>query len=329
MPKAVGETKIGVRWDVAGLERQMDFYGKASGNSVMTITDGGVIMPNPSYGVDYYVNGNTGDDTKSGRGGWGNAMKTLTVALAASHASIASSPLATGAGWAARNRIHCVGDAFTEDLVLLAQKTDIIGYGSYNQWMKAGVVGKHVPISATGIGVRWFNFHFRTATAGDIFTLDATQRGIEFHNCTFDATADSGNNTAAIIATAVWFLRIYNCQFVGPFSDAAIEIGAGNAQGLDIRGNYIEGANQGIDINGSTTTSPNKGVIRENVIHTSTECINDGNDVMAIINNNCTTLQAKGSAGAGAIVGDEFLSSGNKISASDLANADWPALGTL
>jgi hypothetical protein len=50
---------------------------------------------------------------------------------------------------------------------------------------------------------------------------------------------------------------------------------------------------------------------------------------MAIINNNAVTLQAKGSAGAGALVGDEFLSSGNKINASDLANANWPALGTL
>ena len=324
-----GRTKVGVRWNQSGLKGQMDYFGKESGNSVMTITDGGVIMPNPSYGVDYYVNGNTGDDTKSGRGGWGNAMKTLAVALAASHASIASSPLATGAGWAAENRIHAVADAFTEDLVLLAQKTVIIGHGSYNQWKGCGLVGNHVPISATGIGVRFENFYFRPpAGGGDIFTLDSTQRGIEFRNCTFDAT-NTADASAAIIATAVWFLKIRGCRIVGPYSDAAIEIGAGNAQGLEIKGNYIEGANQGIDISATATTSPRKGIISGNEIHTATECINDGNDVMALMNNNCTTLQAKGVAGAGAIVGNEFLSSGNKISASNLANADWPALGSL
>jgi len=194
--------------------------------------------------------------------------------------------------------------------------------------MKPGIVGNHVPISATG-GVRFYNIHFRPpAGGGDIMTLDSTQRGIEFHNCTFDAT-NTIAATGAILATAVWFLRIANCEFVGPFSDAAIEIGAGNAQGLAVTGNYIEGANVGVEISGTTTTSPNKGQIANNIIHTATECIYDGSDVMAIVNNNCITLQGKGSSGAGAIVGNEFLSSGNKISASDVANANWPVLGTL
>lgn len=277
-----------------------------------------------SNGQTYHIDGNAGLDTNDGLT-WAKAMKTVAVAMAASHANIAAS----STGWAARNLIFIKGDAFEEDLVLLAQKTDIIGVGSYNQWMKPGIVGNHVPISATGIGVRFFNIHFRPpAGGGDIMTLNATQRGIEFHKCTFDAT-NTANATGAIIATAVWFLRIEECEFVGPFSDAAIEIGAGNAQGLTIKSNYIEGANQGIDINGSTTTSPNKGRIEGNVIHTATECINDGADVMAIINNRAITLQAKGTAGAGAIVGNEFLAGGNKIAASDLANADWPALGTL
>ena len=324
---AAGRTKVGVRWNVSGRERQMDFYGKESGNSVLTITDGGVIMPNPSYGVDYYVNGNTGDDTKSGRGGWGNAMKTMAVALAASHASIASSPLATGAGWAARNRIHCVGDAFTEDLVLLAQKTDIIGWGSYNQWMKCGLVGNHVPISATGIGVRFFNFHFRPpAGGGDMFTLDATQRGIEFHNCTFDAT-NTAAATGAILATAVWFLRIINCKFVGAFSDAVIEIAAGNAQGLRILGNEIEGANNGIDLLTGVTSSPNKILIEGNTIDVTGIGINDVDATLAaIVNNRVITANNEGTLGDGAIIGNIRRGIDNWIATADKSNSAWPAI---
>lgn len=273
------------------------------------------------YNSTFYVDGNAGDDDKSGKGSWDEATKKLSVALALSHADIASG----AKGWAARNRIFVKGDALTEDLVLLAQKTDIVGVGSYNQWPRPGLIGNHVPISATGIGVRFSNFHFG-AVSGDMWTLDSSQRGIEFHNCQFDATPTC---TGAILTAAVWFLKIYNCSFVGDFTDAVIEIGAGNAQGLEILGNYIEGDNAGIELNASTTCSPNKILIAENKIHTATECINDAADIAAIIDNKCITLQAKGVAGAGAIVGNEYLSAGNKICASDLANANWPALGAL
>lgn len=320
------KTDVGVRWEQAGFERQMDFYNKATGTSIMTITDGGVVSPNPSYGVDYFVNGNTGNDNNTGRGGWGNAMKTMAVALAASHASIAASPLATGAGWAARNRINCVGDAFTEDLVLLAQKTDIIGWGSYNQWMKCGLVGNHVPISATGIGVRWFNFHFRPpAGGGDIFTLDSTQRGIEFHNCTFDAT-NTAAASGAIIATAVWFLRIIGCRFVGLFSDAVIEIGAGNAQGLVIKDNYIQGAEEGINLISGVTSSPNKLLIEDNTIDVATIPINDVDQIAAVIGNDMISAQARGTI-TNSIIINLARSARNRISFSDNVNIIYPVQG--
>jgi len=297
----------------------------ASGGKLTVESGGAIVFPNPSGGTDYFVCGNSGDDDYDGLS-WATAFKTLAVALAASHANIA----AGSTGWAARNRIFAKGDAFTENLVLLAQKTDIIGVGSYNQWMKPGLVGNHVPISATGIGVRFFNWHFRPpATGGDLFTLDSTQRGIEFWNSVIDASSDTTPASGGILATAMWYLRIINCQFVGQFSDAVIQIGAGNARGLQILNNYIEGANAGIELNASTTCSPDKILIDGNKIHTATECINDAADIAMITNNRCVTLQAKGTAGAGAIVGNEYLSAGNKISASDLANADWPALGSL
>jgi len=308
----------GAIWNIGGQLNILD------GGSINIASGGSMVFPNPSGGQDYFVDGNSGSDTATGFS-WDLSMKTVTVALAASHANIAAS----STGWAARNRIFIKGDAFTEDLVLLAQKTDIIGVGSYNQWMKAGIVGNHVPISSTGIGVRFFNVYFRApAAGGDIFTLNSTQRGIEFHDCTFDAT-NTASATGAVIATAVWFLKIVNCEFVGQYSDAVIKIGAGNAQGLTISNNYIEGANAGVELNASTTTSPNKALIANNIFHTGTECINDAANVAAIVGNNCVTLQVKGTTGAGAIVGNEYLGAGNKVAASNLANADWPALGTL
>ncbi|MBU2099594.1 MAG: hypothetical protein KKD00_12585 [Gammaproteobacteria bacterium] len=278
----------------------------------------------------FYCDGNFGSDSNDGKGGWDNAFKTLTVALAASHADISSG----AEGWAARNVIFCKGDAFDEDLVLFAQKTDVVGVGSYDAFPYCGLIGNHIPTGTTAsFGSRFFNFRFKAnAAGGDIFTLDSYNAFTSFHHCMFDSTSTTAA-TAGIVATAATKLHVEDCWFVGAFSDAVIEFGAGDARGARILRNFIEGANQGIDINASTTDSAGATqssiLIADNVIRTATECINDGADIAMIINNNCVTAAAKGTGGAGAIVGNELLSSGNKISASNLANADWPALGSL
>jgi hypothetical protein len=278
----------------------------------------------------FYVEGNAGLDTNDGKS-WDTAFKTLTVALAASHADIA----ADSRGWAARNAILCKGDALDEDLVLLAQKTDVIGCGSWNARSKCGLVGNHVPTGATAsYGTRFFNFFFMAnAAGGDIWTLDPYMNSLEFHNCTFYAGSTTAA-TGAIINAGVDLLGVYNCEFVGRFSDAVIEFGTGDGfRGARIIGNYIEGANQGIHLNSGTTASSGasliNGVIAGNVINTATECIYDEADIAMIIGNMCVTAQAEGSVGDGGIVGEENVSMDNKLSCSDGANFDWPAVEVI
>ena len=278
----------------------------------------------------YYVDGNAGDDSNSGLS-WEESLKTLAVGLAASHTDIASG----ARGWAARNVIYCKGDALDEDLVLLAQKTDVIGVGHWDRHPYCGLIGNHIPTGAanSGLGTRFFNMYFRANSAGgDIWTLDSTVGGLEFHNCWFDAGSTTAA-TGAIVSTASTHLGIFNNKFTRKYSDAVIEFGTGDARGSHIVGNYIEGANAGIELGAGTTDSSGASeefiLVADNYISTATECINDAASIARIVNNVCVTLQAKGASGAGAIVGQEFLSGGNKISASDLANADWPALGAL
>jgi len=279
---------------------------------------------NITGGVDYYVEENIGGDSYNGKS-WETAFATLPVALAASHANIGAS----SKGWASRNRIFCKGD-FTSNLVLLAQKTDVIGMGSHDSFQKSYLVGNHIPTGVTAAyGTRFFNFLFKAGAAGgDIFTLDDDVLNFNLIDCDFAADSTVVADRA-VVSAASWFLKIYGCKYLGAFTDAVIEIGAGNARGTEIIGNYIEGANRGIELSASATTSPEKIMIAENKIHTATECIYDGADIASIMDNKVVTLQAKGMLGAGAIVGNEFLSVGNKMSASDVANCDWPPLGSL
>ena len=297
--------------------------------SLLDLVDGSLAMGAAGAKSVYYVDNNAGSDGNDGSS-WEYSMKTLSATLALSHADIASG----ASGWAARNVIFFKGDqsadADGENLVLLAQKTDIIGVGSTSQYPQSTLVGAHVPISATGIGVRFINVRFKCpAAGGSMFTLNATQRGIEFINCTFDAT-NTAAATSAIIATAVWFLKIKNCRFVGPFAGTVISIAAGNARGLDISDNYIEGAAAGISLATGVTSTPDNMLVARNTMRVGAVGITDTDEtLLQIVDNRVTTTAAKGSAGVGAIIGNEYLAMGNLISASDLVGAVWPVLGTV
>ena len=275
-------------------------------------------------GTVYFVDGNSGKDTNDGLS-WEKAKKTLAVAFALSHADIARG----SDRWARRNTIFIAGDAFDEDLVALPQKTDIIGVGSYNSFKGAGIIGNHVPVNSA-MGVRFYNCHFRgESTGGDMFTLaSAYSLGIEFHGCTFHADGGTAA-TAAIVSTAVRFLKIEDCVFEGAFSDATIELGAGNSSGTVIKNNIIEGANNGIEISASATSTPEASYIIGNTIKTSLICINDASSKFQIIDNRGVTLDTKGSSLAGAVVGNVDLSVGNLFSASDENNVIWPANGSI
>jgi len=279
------------------------------------------------YGVGaktvYYVDGNCGSDGNGGTS-WDDALKTLAKALALSHADIASGAY----GWAARNVVYVRGDTFTEDLVLLADKTDVVGCGSYDHRSQPGVVGNHVPVG-TFMGTRFINVCFRSpAAGGDIWTVPTTVTGLSFIGCKFDG-ASTTKATGAIVITTSESFTVEDCIFTGAFSDAVIELAGTEFNSLMIRGNFIQGANEGIEAKSTVTTSIRAGYIVDNTINTTTICINDASGKLYVHRNYCVTGNAQGTAGAGAIVAGAKMMLDNRISASDVANAIVPANGSL
>jgi len=226
-------------------------------------------MADPS-GKVYYVDGNK---SSAGNGtSWSSAYNTLSAAMAKSHADIA---VESRRAWATRNTIFVIGDAITEDLTKLAQKTDVIGLGSYNQYKQAGVMGAHVIEAATTahyMGCRLINLHFRDDGAGGIlFDIPINQNGIEFIGCDFQSNA---TDTIGLRLGGCHDTKITNCTFrtntsgVG-FSTAAIQIlsGAGSLTNVNISGNQIN-AGAGVGIDWNETTSINCW-ITNNYIHST------------------------------------------------------------
>jgi len=93
--------------------------------------------------------------------------------------------------------------------------------------------------------------------------------------------------------------------------------------------NVIQGANVGIEAKSTVTTSIRSGYILRNVINSTLEGILESSSKLYVHDNRVVTLAAKGTAGAGAIVAGAKMMLGNKVSCSDVANADVPALGSL
>jgi hypothetical protein len=283
-----------------------------------------------SIGTTYYVDCNAGNDANDGLS-WDTAFKKLSVALAASHAAIA----AGATGWASRNRIFFKGDqtatADGENLTKFAQKTDIIGVGSTDWKAKPQLVGNHTITNAVSyMGCRFINVMFKgpVATGGDIITM-ASQHGIEFIDCEFmgDSTTAA---TAAVIATACVSLKFERCTFKGAFSDAVIELGAGQADGFVVRDCFIQGANMGVDIPGTVTYAAGKnGLIENNVMKTTLACINDALGTTFIRRNNLFTAANKGVAMAGAIVCGLAYAQDNRCTTGDANNVVYPAEGSI
>lgn len=294
---------------------------------------GGVLLANANgdianagYYKTYYVDGNAGVDTNAGTS-WATAYKTLAVAMAASHAAIAAASL----GWAARNRIFLKADQTAETLVKFAQKTDVIGVGSMDWRSKASIKGNHtIPGTTSYQGCRFINVEFTgpSDTGGDIITM-TSQHGIQFINCSFRGNSTTAA-TAAVIATACVDLVFKGCDFTGAFSDAVIELGAGQADGFRVEDCFIQGANMGIDIPATVTYAANKcGLIKNNVISSTLACINDALGTTFVINNRLRTAAAKGTAMAGCIVCGLTYAQDNRCTTSDANNVVYPAQGTI
>lgn len=272
----------------------------------------------------YYCDNNCGNDSNDGLS-WASPFKTLAHALEVSHADIASGMF----GWAARNVIYYRADAETADLTKLAQKTDIVGVGSYDHRPRPGIIGNHVIGTASYMGCRFFNVHFKTpAAGGDIFTIPTEQSGIEFHGCLFDGNSTT-KATGAIVATSVESLVIQDCVTQGAFSDAVFEIAGVENNGLLIQGNMIQGGQQGIDVKATVTTSIRSGRIMENTINCVTEGINEASGKIYVHRNYVVTAANKGTAGAGAIVAGAKMMLQNYAACGDATGLIIPANASL
>lgn len=265
------------------------FYVGAKGEEVQVIDKYGCLTNFTNQdGMIYYVDGNAGLDTNDGLS-WDTAYKTLAVALAASHASITTSPKGTGRGWAARNTVYIKGDSFVENLTKGAQKTDIVGVGSCDHHPMARIVGNHVMDSTSYMGMRFINVNFASpAGGGVIMTLPTQQSGISFLNCFFDGRSSTAA-TKAILATAVEMLTIKDCRFVGKFSTTTIDIGTGASRALLIESNKIESGAIGITTHSGMTCADAIAKIVDNYFDVVTLTIDENSDKAVCGGNRGTT----------------------------------------
>lgn len=297
------------------------------------LTDGYNTAPNGQYfealagavdtvGTVYYVSVNAGSDDSDGLS-WEAAFKTLTVALAASHADIGAS----STGWANRNRIYYKGDnkeAEAEDITKFAQKTDIIGVGSYDHRPHPMLIGNHTVVGSY-MGCRFFNMGFKTPAAGGVLmTLPTGVSQPEFYGCVFDGDSTTPA-TKGILATAVETLKIIGCKFRGKFSTAAIDIATGIGLGMLIKDNIIESGAIGIAVNSGYTCAAARGMVLNNVFDVVTMVMDDDSTKVAFIGNRCITAAANTLT---LILGyDDALACDNVITDATVT-ANYPTIGT-
>ena len=245
------------------------------------------------YNNVFFVQANAGKDSlNSGAGkSWDTAYKTLAFALAAADADISNSDQGYGRGWAARNAVFCQG-TFTEDLVLLADKTDIIGCGAVNTMTR--LTRTQVPADNT-YSTRFFNFEFRDDGSTAMWTFAAG--AFEFHNCWFRNWVGI-TGTHAISINDPSDVRIEGCKFSSwpgtNFTTAAIALtattGAANVRNCYIVGNHIKGA-KGITVGEGVYTDC---WIENNFIEATTFLVQDisvdtGAEGFFVINNRMIT----------------------------------------
>jgi hypothetical protein len=274
-------------------------------------------------GKTYFVAGNHGSDSNDGSS-WDKAFLTLAAALAASHANIALNKY----GWAARNRIFISGDSFEENLTAGAQKTDIIGVGSCDHHPMARIIGNHVWGTTNYMGMRFINVAFKSpAGGGIIMDVPTTQSGIALLGCYFDARSTVAA-THAVRVTASELFTMRGCRTVGPFSTAAIAVGAGSSNGLWIDDNDIESGAIGILVDSGATCANQQGVISRNRLLCQTLIIDENSDKFAVIGNRGYTA-----ANAGAttydlnlrMASDNQFTSGNQDYAESVPVIRWGA----
>jgi len=222
-------------------------------------------------GEVYFVEGNAGDDGNDGSS-WNKAYKTLATAITASNANIA----AGSSGWASRNTIFVKGDRLDEDLTEFPDKCDVIGVGSCDAYIGAGIIGNHAPTNAGNYGTRFFNMNFFPQADGDIITLASTSSGIVFIDCVGIGVWSGKTAPSFLDLIAAPMCKVKDCRLLGAYSGDVIDIGAGDCSGLEIvRNDIIGGADNGIVETGVATVAGvmSRALIKDNFIQVADEII--------------------------------------------------------
>jgi len=276
-------------------------------------------------GSIFWVEGNSGRDAGSGKD-LDHAFKSLEYACARSHHDIGQR-----SRWARRNTIYVYGDALTEDLTALAQKTDIVGLGQCDGFHRgARLKGNHVIGTTKYSGCRLFNLEFLDDDAGGTtLTIPTEQSGIKLISCDF-----LGGPTTAVglLITASAFFGMYGCRFLGSWnagwSTACIDIGTGGGHGMEIIGNQIVNIHAtGEAINVHASREGDDSFIKDNLIVAGQMTIDDDSDTFYVVNNNIISRGAATGASAFADVIDinAARAARNHLTASNIATV-YPVL---
>lgn len=266
---------------------RLNARGQLAAGGIMEPFSAGTLGGAPSV---FYVDGNV---VSSGNGlSWLSAVKTLTEGLALAHAYMSTSG---NRAWAQRATVYCCGDNLDEDLILGAEKSDIIGVGTSNSFDHCVLDGNHAPVTTNVWGMRWYNMHFQSGTAGILWDLTSVSAGQKFINCEF-AGRTAAQQTRAVRITACTFIEISDCRCLtapGGFSTAAIEVGAGNSAGFYVHDSFLVGA-KGILISSSATAVGGNFLINNNQIFASGITIDDDSDLAIVTNNMMVSLASLG-----------------------------------
>lgn len=322
-------TLIGSRWNRSGYEGSLDFFNRATGNPLLTLTPGGAIFPNPHGGQDYYVDGNV---VASGNGlAWNTAFKTLAEAITASNVSIA---LSANRWWARRNRIFVCGDQeIEEDLTVFPEKCDIIGMGS-DLFPFPRIIGNHACAAAT-VGLRLINLGFIAKATGDLLSFPAACHGLQVLGCVMSPASTSAK---ALEITNSAHVRIIGNEITVGAGDMAKIFGVGiSIEGLAsihdtvIAGNRLT-STVGIHVVEATAAAMGSR-IEDNYIRAVGLTINDASGDFQVINNRLISDASDDGSGTGggalAVKCAILIASGNMLSCSDHRNAPFPIEGTL
>lgn len=272
----------------------------------LNLTELGLVSghnPSASFGKVYWVESYQGSDGNDGLSP-SRPKKTISAALAASHAAIAAS----GKGYC-RNTIYIQGSTydsgFTENLTKLAQKTDIVGVGSGDAQAYPRIDGTHTieaATTATYLGCRFFNVEFYGSSAAPIMTVPANQNGLGFYNCIFTSTDAA---TIGLRVTSVHDLTVEGCRFNpsaagAGFVNAALQVQAGSITNVTIKNNIIhlgDSGDVGIDWNCTAGQADNCWAIGNNICSNGQTIDDEGSDLI-VVNNNLICLGAAEGTGS-------------------------------